>query len=217
MPVLDPLEMLRKKQADEKPLVDESEALTLKNTSSETNAKILSALGRLPADDKEVNWDAMIARHAYSDVKSTNPILASSSVEFDVNSLIGFGLFSFDWTMAPFASKDAVVSWQSSKDKMYDKIVLRDDMTWSDGHAITAHDVAYSFLVIMSSKVPVLPNEAARKKSNGFRPTTIEHLCSFIKNRWQPMFGTSISQSFPNIFMKKRSPKIPRCAIATST
>ena len=36
-----------------------------------------------------------------------------------------------------------------------DKVVMRDDLIWSDGKPITAHDVAFSFKAIMSSKVPV--------------------------------------------------------------
>jgi peptide/nickel transport system substrate-binding protein len=88
-------------------------------------------------------------------VNSVNPLLISSTVEFDVQGLIGFGLFGFDWTFRNFASKDAVVSWQASKDGMYDKVVMRDDLTWSDGKPITAHDIAYSFQVIMTSAVPV--------------------------------------------------------------
>ena len=51
------------------------EALALKNTSPEANAKILSAMGRLPADDGEVDWDATIFRHTRADMKSTNPLL----------------------------------------------------------------------------------------------------------------------------------------------
>jgi peptide/nickel transport system substrate-binding protein len=31
---------------------------------------------------------------------------------------------------------------------------MRDDLTWSDGKPITAHDVAFTFLAIMTSKVP---------------------------------------------------------------
>src|SRR5690606_20382885 len=54
-----------------------------------------------------------------------------------------------------FASKDSVVSWQKSKDNMMDKIVLRDDLTWSDGTPITAHDIEFSFKLIMSSQVIV--------------------------------------------------------------
>ncbi|MEN6497893.1 MAG: hypothetical protein ABFD16_26645, partial [Thermoguttaceae bacterium] len=57
-PVLDSLVLLRERQKGEKPLVTTEEALRLKNDSKEANAKILSALGRLPDDDKQVDWDA---------------------------------------------------------------------------------------------------------------------------------------------------------------
>ena len=47
-PVLDGIELLRQKQAQEKPTMTASEALKLKNTTRAINASILSALGRLP-------------------------------------------------------------------------------------------------------------------------------------------------------------------------
>ncbi|MCA9003948.1 MAG: peptide-binding protein [Planctomycetaceae bacterium] len=154
-PVLDSLELLRERQSHEKPLVSVDEALKLKNTNQEINEKILSALGRLPQNDEEVDWGATINRHVGADLKSTNPIMGSSAVEFEVGSLTGFGLFSFDWNFKPFAVSDTVVSWQSSKDKLYDKVVLRDDLTWSDGVPITAHDIVFTFKTIMNPEVPV--------------------------------------------------------------
>jgi len=154
-PVLDSLELLRERQSKEKQLVSVEEALKLKNTNQEINAKILSALGRLPENDEEVDWGATINRHVGADMKSTNPIMGSSAVEFEVGSLTGFGLFSFDWNFRPFAVSDTVVSWQTSKDKKYDKVVMRDDLTWSDGEPITAHDIVFSFKTIMNPDVPV--------------------------------------------------------------
>ncbi|WP_278467281.1 peptide-binding protein [Gimesia maris] len=154
-PVLDSLELLRERQSQEKPLVSVDEALKLKNTNQEINEKILSVLGRLPKNDEEVDWGATINRHVGADLKSTNPIMGSSAVEFEVSSLTGFGLFSFDWNFKPFAVSDTVVSWQSSKDKLYDKVVLRDDLIWSDGTPITAHDIVFTFKTIMNPDVPV--------------------------------------------------------------
>lgn len=154
-PVLDSLELLRERQSKEKPLVSVADALKLKNTNQEINEKILSTLGRLPENDEQVDWNATINRHVGADMKSTNPIMGSSAVEFEVSSLTGFGLFSFDWNFMPFAVADTVVSWQSSKDKLYDKVVLRDDLTWSDGTPITAHDIVFTFKTIMNPKVPV--------------------------------------------------------------
>ena len=134
-PVVDAMKLLRDKLAQEQPLATVAEALKLRNDSEDNNNKIVSALGRPPAKDEDVNWDAEINRHGYGDVNSTNPILSSSVVESEVNQLMAFGLFSFDWEFNPFASSDTVKSWQTSKDGMYDKVVIRDDLTWSDGHA----------------------------------------------------------------------------------
>jgi peptide/nickel transport system substrate-binding protein len=154
-PVRDALALLREQQSKEKPLATVKEALAFKNDSDEANNKIISALGRLPAEESDVNWDAAITRHMRADVKSTNPVLASSVQDADVNGLTMFGLFSFDWNLEPFAAKESVVSWQSSKDRMYDKVVMRDDLVWSDGKPLTAYDVVFSFKTIMNPKVPV--------------------------------------------------------------
>lgn len=154
-PVFDAMDRLRKLLAEQKPLATAEEALALKNDSDEANAKILSALGRLPGDESQVDWDASITRHLLADVKTTNPIMISSVQDFDIAGLTGVLLLTFDWNLEFFADKDSVVSWQSSKDRMMDKIVLRDDLTWSDGHPLTAHDIVFSFKTIMNPKVPV--------------------------------------------------------------
>lgn len=154
-PVRDSMVLLRERQKGEKPLVTVQEALKLKNDSQEANAKILSAMGRLPADDKQVDWDATMFRWEPADVRSTNPLMISSTAEFDITGLTSFGLFGFNWDFEPYAIKDTVVSWQTSKDRLCDKVVIRNDLTWSDGKPITAHDVVFSFKVIMSDRVPV--------------------------------------------------------------
>jgi peptide/nickel transport system substrate-binding protein len=154
-PVLDPLELLRRRQEKEEPMVSIEEALQMRNDSPEANAKILSALGRLPANMEEVDWNASITRHTPIDVRSTNPLMTSSVAEGEVNGLTGFGLFSYDWDFNFFAASDVVVSWHSSEDRLFDKVIMRDDLTWSDGHPITARDIVFSFKTIMSSAVPV--------------------------------------------------------------
>lgn len=153
--VLDGMDLMRARQAKEKPLTTVAEALKLKNNSILNNQKILTTLGRLPEKDSQVDWNASITRHTAGDVKSTNPVLGSSTIEFDVNGLTSMGLFGFDWTFRPYAAKDTVVSYQSSKDGLYDKVVMRNDLTWSDGTPITAHDVVFSYKLIMSKEVPV--------------------------------------------------------------
>jgi peptide/nickel transport system substrate-binding protein len=153
-PVRDGLELLQAEQAKQEPLCTTAEALALANDSPAANAKILSALGRLP-EPGQADLEAKIERHLAADVGSTNPILISSSPEFDVLGLTAFGMFSFDRRLEPFAASETVKSWQTSADGLYDKVVLRDDLVWSDGRPITAHDVAFSYRVIMDPRVPV--------------------------------------------------------------
>jgi peptide/nickel transport system substrate-binding protein len=154
-PVLDALELMRARQAKEKQLATVDEALALRNTDAEANRKITNALGRMPAKESDVDWNASLIRSLAADVRSTNPVMMSSTYEFEVAGLTGLNLFGFDWTFLPFALKSTVKSWETSKDRMYDKVVLRDDLVWSDGKPITAHDVAFSFKLILDPKVPV--------------------------------------------------------------
>ena len=155
MPVLDALKLLEEQLKQEPQLATVKEALALKNDSDENNRKILSALGRLPASPGDVNWDATISRHLLGDIKSTNAVLQSSVEEGDLYALTGFGLFTFDWNLNAFADKGVVKSWESSADHMMDKVVMRDDLTWSDGRPLTAHDIVFSYETIMNPKVPV--------------------------------------------------------------
>lgn len=153
-PVHDALTDLAADLAKQPPSATPAEALALRNDSPTANATILSALGRLPADG-QADETGRINRHLAVDLNSTNPILISSSAESDVLGLTSFGLFSFDRRMEPFAAADTVDSWQTSVDGMLDKVVIRDDLRWSDGRPITAHDVAFSYRLIMDDRVPV--------------------------------------------------------------
>jgi len=154
-PVLNAMDEFRKLKEGVPQLISVEEALKLKNNSEEDNEKILSALGRPAASEKEVNSDAQINRHLFGDIKTTNPLLQSSTSDADVLGLSAIGFFSFDWKLQPFAPSETVVSWQTSKDQLYDKVVIRDDLVWSDGKPITAHDVMFSFQTIMNPKIPI--------------------------------------------------------------
>ena len=153
-PVRDALADLAAELAKAPQRATPKEALALENTSAENNAKILAALGRQPAEG-EADFTARVNRHLAVDLNSSNPILASSSAEQDVLGLTGFGIFSFDRHLEAFAASETVTSWQTSVDGTLDKVVLRDDLVWSDGQPITAHDIAFSFAVIMDPRVPV--------------------------------------------------------------
>jgi peptide/nickel transport system substrate-binding protein len=155
-PVLDSLAKLREQKKSEPALVSVEEALKMRNDSPEANEKILSALSVLaPEDGAGVDYDVTISRATMQDLLTSNPILYSSVAESEYQDLTACDLFGFDWELSPHADADFVVSWQTSKDRLYDKVVMRKDLTWSDGKPITAHDVVFTFKAIMSSQVPV--------------------------------------------------------------
>ncbi len=153
--VLDGMQVLRKKQElAGKPPVTVEEALALRNDSPTENAKLLAALGRVaPETGLGVNYERSWVRHVSGDLKSTNPLLISSVTEFEYQVMCGFALVAYDIDINYFAPSGNIVSWQTSADGLVDKMVLRDDMVWSDGKPITAQDVVFSFLAIMTDQV----------------------------------------------------------------
>jgi peptide/nickel transport system substrate-binding protein len=155
-PVVDAMARLRAQKATEPRLVTVPQALAMQNDSPEANRKILSALSILaPESGRSVDWDGTFNRAFTLDLRSANPLLYSSISESELASLTGFNMFSFDWEMMPFATSAHVKSWQTSEDHLLDKVVMRDDLVWSDGKPITAHDVVFSFKMIMTSAIPI--------------------------------------------------------------
>lgn len=169
-PVLDGMEVLRQEQSQQAKPIPVEGALRLENNTDEENDEILNSLGRAaPPDGRGVDYDATWVRHVAGDLNSTNPVLRSTITEFEYQATTGFngnGLLCSDRDVHYFAPKETIVSWQTSKDHTMDKIVLRDDITWSDGQPITAHDIEFTYKVIMSSAVPIL---ALRQGIDQFR------------------------------------------------
>jgi peptide/nickel transport system substrate-binding protein len=156
-PVYDPMERLREHQAAQgPPPLTDAEALALRNDSPEANEKIKATLGRAaPEDGAGIDYGATLVRHANGDIKTTNPVLRHTVTDYEYHELASVNLFTHDWNLEKFANKQFVESWQRSRDGLADKVVMRDDMTWSDGWPVTAHDVEFTFQVIMTSSVPV--------------------------------------------------------------
>lgn len=193
LPVLDGMKRFLDFKKENPPLVSDAEALALKNTGPEQNKKIVQSLGRPPANSEEVDWDATFNRHERMDAKSTNPILGSSVAEFDVAELTTPSLFTFDWNFVPFGNDEIIKSWEVSADRLVDKVVLRDDVTWSDGKPFTAHDVAFTFQTIMNPKVPAV---AVRSGTDELRwvhayddhTVVFFHKESLATNTWNMLF-----------------------------
>jgi len=155
LPVHDARELLRERLKSSPPQIREAAALARHNDSANSNAKILSVFSQLPQSDDQVDWKASFIHHVSADAKSLNPIMINSVTEFELLELTGLQLIGFDADFTPFAVGWAVETWQTSGDRMMDKFVLRDDLTWSDGTPLTAHDVAFSYRTIMQPEIPV--------------------------------------------------------------
>jgi peptide/nickel transport system substrate-binding protein len=220
-PVLDGLALMREHQRKlSPPELTAAKALALRNNSDEDNKRILDALGRVaPENGSGVDYEAELVLVAPVDLKTTNPLLASSMVDFDYSGLTGFGLFGFDWGMNTFGSKDSIVSWQTSKDHLIDKVVLRDDLTWSDGTPITAHDVEFTFKAIMTDAVIVWAlrdgtDELSYVKAYDDRTVVFFHKAALATNVWNMMFSVLpkhiYEKSLPDDPTMSRNPTFTR-------
>ncbi|MGI9455704.1 MAG: ABC transporter substrate-binding protein [Aeoliella sp.] len=159
-PVATGRDLLRERLKEHPPLVSVEKALTMKNDSEKANEEIYSVMRQLPESDDpnsddHIDWDATFVHHLPGEANSLNPLMISSVVDFELLELSGLQLLGFDADFTPFAQGWAVESWQTSDDHMMDKFVLRDDLTWSDGKRLTAHDVAFSFQTIMNPRVTI--------------------------------------------------------------
>jgi peptide/nickel transport system substrate-binding protein len=195
-PVRASMKLFKQHWAEIKPIATVPEALKLKNDSTTNNEKILNALGRPPANEKDVNPNARMTRHWLGDINSPNPIMQNSIQEFDLVSLHSATLITFDWTLTPYADADVVTSWQSSKDRLCDKLVLRKDLTWSDGTRVTARDLAFSFRTIMNEKIPV---PAVKQQTDQLRDVVAYDDSTVVIFHKQPLATNVWNMEFPII------------------
>ena len=69
--------------------------------------------------------------------------LATDSVSFDILTNIMEGLTQYDSNMDPIPA--IAKRWEISKNKKIITYYLRDDVFWTDGKPVTAHDFEYSW------------------------------------------------------------------------
>ncbi|HVR73154.1 MAG TPA: hypothetical protein VMT52_02430, partial [Planctomycetota bacterium] len=138
-PCVDFLEHLRASLDRNPPLLGEEEALALKNDGAEANRKILSALGRFPPNDDAVDWSSTFHRWLPAEPASLNPVFRSSLYEAYFVELLAVYPVDYDWEFrGGYGNLDIIESWDVSEDGLMDRIVLRKDLTWSDGKPVTA-------------------------------------------------------------------------------
>lgn len=152
-PCVNLLEHLRRALAEEASPTSEEEALSVENTGEEANRRILQGLGRLPRADDEVDWDAVFNRFTGSEPKTLNPLFNSSRYDFWVEDLLFVSPLALDWEFRLFGNSDVVERWETSEDRLMDRVVYRRDLKWSDGAPLTARDVEFTFRVLTDPKI----------------------------------------------------------------
>jgi peptide/nickel transport system substrate-binding protein len=80
------------------------------------------------------------------------PILAGDSASHDVAGHIYNGLVKYDKNLNIVGV--LAESWEISKDNLSIIFHLRKDVKWHDGTPFTAHDVMYTYMVIVDPKTP---------------------------------------------------------------
>jgi len=181
------------------------EVRELENTSPEINAEIVDAFQRIPdrrgmdpaRDTQGVDYNAELHRHMGADVGSFNPLFFSTQPDAEAMTYTQIGLLSMRKdTLEYIGNGDAILSWESSADHLMDKIVIRDDLLWSDDEPLTAYDWEFSYNVIMSSRVPIYAIRSGTDFLLGVKAYD-EHTLIFFHQEAMPISPMSVS--FPII------------------
>ena len=128
----------------------------MRNESTGDNEAIALFYGQAPPSREAIDYDAEFVISEPADVKTTNPLVQSSVIEQRLQGYIGLYLWGFDRDLEPFALADTVESFRRSGDGKVYLLKMRDDLVWSDGEPVTAHDVEFSYAAIMDREVPAV-------------------------------------------------------------
>jgi peptide/nickel transport system substrate-binding protein len=144
-----------------------------------------------------------------SDLKTINPLLGSTIVDQEYEELTAVSLFRFDRDFDVRADANTVVSWQSSKDRLMDKVVLRDDLTWSDGKPVTAHDFAFTHQAIMTDAVIVPALRHGRDELRRVHAYDDHTLVIFHKHALATNAANMVFPALPKHLYEKTIPQDP--------
>lgn len=93
-----------------------------------------------------------VIESSFADASTLNPIITSDQASSDIISKMFLGLVALDPSSGSVIGQIAD-SWDVSEDGLTYTFHLRDDITWSDGTAVTAQDVAFTFDAINTDSV----------------------------------------------------------------
>lgn len=132
----------------------DGEALALTNTSRSDNERILATLGRPPRSPDEVDWDATFNRYLPAEPGTLNPMFRTSFFDACLAELTAVQVVDADWSLEVYGNLDVIRRWEVSEDRLLERVTLRDDLFWTDGKPVTAHDVEFTYRTVLATRNP---------------------------------------------------------------
>ena len=110
----------------------------------------------------DANQVPQLVEAILTDPKTFNPILSSDATSSAVGGMMFDGLVEtnpFTGEVEPALAK----SWEISEDKLKIVFTLRENLTWSDGHPLTADDVDFSYnQLYLNEEIPTGARDVIR-------------------------------------------------------
>ncbi len=120
------------------------------NNLPRTMSRVPNAIEIIPSGVKDADQGGTVTIGHSSKPDIINPILTVDTISVNLMGLIFSSLVRMDGTERPVL--DLAKRWEVSKDGLVWTFFLRDDVTFHDGHPLTAHDVEFTYRAIMDPK-----------------------------------------------------------------
>jgi peptide/nickel transport system substrate-binding protein len=108
-------------------------------------------IGRYEDSGQPAYGDTLITA-SIGEASNLIPILSTDSASHDISGYVFNGLVKYDKDLKVVG--DLAESWELSPDKLTITFHLRKNVRWHDGKPCTAHDVMYTYKVIVDPKTP---------------------------------------------------------------
>ncbi|MEW4454795.1 ABC transporter substrate-binding protein [Bremerella sp. JC817] len=166
--VVDPLPHLDEELKDFKPPMTPAEACEIRPKDDADYKKILQSMRIQPSKENPAEQDASWVHHENGDVNSLNPLRMSSVGDFFYVYMCGVSATTSTIDLESVGDGRFIKTWQGNEDNTIQKVVIRDDLTWSDGTPITAYDWEFTYKVLLHPKLsvmfPALPSSLDKVK-----------------------------------------------------
>lgn len=104
------------------------------------------------ATPEPIPFGGAIVESSFADISTLNPIISSDNASSTVIGRMFHGLITLEEFSGAIVG-DLAESWTVSEDGLVYTFTLKDNVTWTDGTPVTAHDVAFTMDAINTDEV----------------------------------------------------------------